>query len=148
MLESYYEQLNAVSANFNERQIKKLQVGSLLNLTKKLERHESDEIEKSMYELKGYLDVFSRGDMSALKIYLKQVQTLKEKVQKEFGYKERGSVTSQYTALGMVFGTSLSIVFSTSNPSMLSIGIGVGLAIGAGIGNQKEKELDKKGLIY
>ncbi|BES63723.1 hypothetical protein SANA_01620 [Gottschalkiaceae bacterium SANA] len=85
----------------------------------------------------------------AMKSYKKSYAALLARVRELYALEPSGSIQSRYTALGMVFGSSIgSLLLAFGNATMMSLGISLGLVFGAGIGSQKEKEAKEAGKVF
>jgi hypothetical protein len=148
MLVDYGLEIKHITKDFDEKQIKKLNVESLMRLNDKIKDLESDDVEKSLVEIKRILRNISDKEPKQNRLYNREFELLKKKVIDEFGYHEKGSIMAKYTGLGLVFGVAIGAGLSTASAAFSGAGIAIGLAIGAGIGSKKEKEEVAAGNIY
>ena len=121
MLENYKNEIEEITKGFNEKQIKKLGVNALKSLSTKLNEYVNDEIEEIMIELRNLLKNAGFEEINNFKIFRKKLISLKEIVKVNYGLYERGSVSSQYVALGVVFGPAIGILLGTLVPTLLGL---------------------------
>jgi len=148
MLLNYGLEIKHITKDFNEKLIKKLGINSLIDLTEKILDLESDDVEKSIIEIKRILKNIADGEPKQNRLYNKEFELLKKKVIDEFGYYQKGSIVEKYVGFGLVFGVAIGAGFSSFSAAFSGAGIAIGLAIGAGIGTKKEKEEEEAGNIY
>lgn len=144
MLENYNSELTYVSQGYDEKQLKKYQIQTLLNISAKLVDKENEDIESMMISLKNMLKNISDDAPLDFKIYKRLFAKLKDEIKNIYNYYEKGDIQSNYMGLGIAFGSGLSIIFQ----AFLGVGMSLGLVIGAGIGKQKESVALKDGRIY
>ena len=146
MLDNYRKELELITRDYSDKQLKKLRICSLLRLADKLQTYNDNEIESMMIEVK---DLLSRSeDMLDYKSYKNKICEIKKLVTSKFDLQERGSVSSQYVGIGIAIGTGVGVAFMSINAAMMSVFTALGIVFGTSIGNQKEKALDKEGKIY
>lgn len=148
MLSKYKKEIENIIQKFGEKQVKKLGVKSLINLSVKLKKFEDEDIEEMMLELKAMLSKMSEDELIDLKIFKKQLVSLKSIVGKKYDLYERGSVQALYLGSGLVLGTVIGLLISSSVPSGMPLASSLGLAIGVSFGFKKEKTLEKEGKLY
>lgn len=148
MLNDFKRELELVSNGFTDKEVKKMRIKSLLNLSEKLLNYEDGDIEPMMYKIKDMINDYTRDDDFDFKHYKKAVTEVKQRVQSKFDLRERGTVSSQYVGIGIALGTGIGVAFISINPAMMSIFSALGIVFGSSIGRQKESEYDKNNKLY
>lgn len=148
MLNQYKEEIESIIQKFNEKQLKRLDVKSLINLSVKLLKFEDDEIKEIMIELKDLLGKMSEEELLDIKTYKKQLVFLKSIISKKYDLYERGSVQALYLGAGLAIGTAVGVFLVSSMSSGMTLGPLLGLVIGISFGYKKEKTLEKADKLY
>ncbi|MBI9010726.1 MAG: hypothetical protein JEZ08_00735 [Clostridiales bacterium] len=148
MLENYKQELESIARHLTDKEYKKMKIQSLLSLSEKLEEMTDHEIESILLEVMSMVHESSRDEHFDMKPYRKKVKLVKELVIKKFDFHERGTIQSQYVAIGICLGSGIGAAFTSVMPSMIGAFSGIGIAIGVAIGTQKEKEAEKAGKLY
>jgi hypothetical protein len=148
MLLNYDAEIKHITKDFDEKQLKKLKVNSLINLYVKLIDLENADVEKSMLDLKKILKNIEDKEPKQNRIYRKEFESLKKIVIKEFGFHQKGSIVENHIALGLVFGIAIGASLTSFLASSSGIGLVLGMAIGSAIGTKKEKEEEIAGNLY
>lgn len=105
-------------------------------------------IDATFYELKNYVDS-NYEDKKLRKVYRKHVNELIFLMKRDFDLHPKGSLQSNYMAMGVALGSGVGASLSaTIGPAFISIGISMGIAIGLAIGSSKEKEAEKNNKLY
>ena len=147
-MEFMKERVRILISRFDEKQIKKLGLTSLLNLPSKLEDIEDPEVEELFREVVTSLENTVNEEKPKYKEFRSKYNNLKKLVRRKYGLLKRGEVSSEYIGFGIAIGVAIGAGLTSVNPGMMGVGIAIGVAIGAGIGSQKEKEAEKAGKLY
>ncbi len=148
MLELYRDELISITREFTEKEIKKYKVNNLINLSSKLHSYTDVDVEDMMLALKEELKGLHSGEEFSKKRFEKTFAKMATIVKERFDLYEKGSVSSHYIGIGLVFGTGVGTALGSLFTGNIGVGIGVGMAIGAGIGSTKEKKLKEEGKLY
>lgn len=81
--------------------------------------------------------------------YKKMLTIIVNRVKSDYGWVAEGSISSQYLALGLVFGSAFGLMMiALGNPAFMAIGTGCGLSMGVAIGVTKEKAAKESRKLY
>lgn len=142
----FSKNINTFKETISLKEIKILKLEMLLALDQKVNH---DDI--TVYALKEYLSehmLNALEDDDVYKAYIEAVRDFQKYADTEYGLKRKGDILSFNIGLGLAIGMGVGIVLSLFNTIFLGVGVGLGIIIGLIIGLIKEKNLDKKGLLY
>ena len=148
MFESKTFNENDILENLSDVQMKRLSVTSLFNLIEKLKNEENDDLEIKINKIIGCLLDIAGGDTDLYKNHRRLSASVIKDVKKLYGLHKKGSLRSQYAAIGMIIGIAFGAVITRDVSSYVGLGFVFGLALGAGVGIRKEEILERKGKIY
>jgi hypothetical protein len=149
-MKKYKEDINAIKQEFNKKESEKLQIQQLLNLIEKLEdlHIEDKQVNLELEELISKLQLVKSNVKGVKKNYNKSFYKIKQNIQKEYGFFEKGAYSKMGIGLGMTFGICVGAVFASSMSNGIAIGMVFGMAVGAALGNLKEKHTAEAGKTY
>ena len=146
MLNHYVSEIERCTKKYDEKQIKALEINTMINLASKLKSYENESVEKSMNEVLSLLislDIYNKKEQ---KQFNKSFSQTKEIVKKILGLYERGTIGTMFAVYGMIFGIVTGSIVGSGIGS--GIGAGLGLAFGSGIGKKREASLEKMDRLY
>jgi hypothetical protein len=145
---NYQEIINSYTIKLSEKLQKQLDTQLLIRLNVKLLDDQNENIELLLKETVDLLRTASSGDKASRSAYKKQFNKVKKAVRTEYGYIPKGTLVSEYMALGIAIGIGFGSAFIAINPAFMFIGLPIGVALGLSIGQNKEKETDSENKLY
>ncbi len=148
-MEFFKEQVHSYISGLDEKQVKKMELNSLLNLIDMFNDISDVEVEGSFSKLSKLIINIINEETPSYKEYKRDFNVLKKLVRKTYGFIKKGTLKEESIGAGVAIGVALGVAIpSGGNVAFMSIGIPIGIAIGAGIGRKREKEAEEKGLLY
>ena len=147
-MEYYKEKIHSLLSRLNEKQIKKMELNTLLNLIEKFRDINDIEIESSFKKLVTLIAEISNEEKPSYREYKSDFSILRKLARKNYGYIKKGALSEESIGFGLAIGVAIGAGMTTINSGMMGVGIAIGIAIGAGIGSKREKEALEKGILY
>jgi|LGOV01.1.fsa_nt_gb hypothetical protein len=148
-MEFFKEQIHSFISRLDEKQVKKMELNTLINLIDKFNNIDDVEVEGSFNILNKLIVNIINEENPSYKEYKSNFNTLKKLVRKNYGFVKKGTLNEESIGVGVAIGVAIGAgLSSASNPAFMGVGIPIGIAIGAGIGSKREKEAEEKGLLY
>ncbi len=144
MRQNYIEQIEILTKNLKEELQNFLFLKNLKNLINKLDDKQFGEEKKNPDHLLEALKVVSREyNRKNRKIYMTHFNEIKKRVSEKYGLKKKGDLFAIYFGTIFPISVAFGVVFKN-----IGLGASLGIVFASGIAHMKEKEAEKKGLIY